>query len=295
MRMHPEALRSVGIDGIFPPPLAGGVAAWTSAGEGINAVFDACSAQPACRDRYGDIGETFRELVRKYEKNPETVTVDVEGIDEPVKVTISGGMLVQWTVSPGTHLASTVPAAIDALANGDPEPIASSWAAPRLNPAGVGILGNGLFYGVSCSEWVPFETKQDVIQTGREAFPTFPRSVHANAPNLQFMDSNCRAWDVPAAPSSVRDVTRSDIPTLVLSAQYDGQTASSFGPLVARSLPNSTVVEIPNVAHVAFASPSPDANACAQSIVLDFFNALNSVDTSCTTRVPPTQFEITPP
>ena len=197
MRMHPEALRSVGIDGIFPPPLAGGVAAWTSAGEGINAVFDACSAQPACRDRYGDIGETFRELVRKYEENPETVTVDVEGIDEPVKVTISGGMLVQWTVSPGTHLASTVPAAIDALANGDPEPIAASWAAPRLNPAGVGILGNGLFYGVSCSEWVPFETKQEVIQTGRQAFPTFPRSVHANAPNLQFMRSNCDAWNVP--------------------------------------------------------------------------------------------------
>jgi len=86
----------------------------------------------------------------------------------------------------------------------------------------------------------------------------------------------------------------SNIPTLVISAQYDAQTAASFGPLVARTLPNSTVVEIPSVAHVAFGSPSPAANACAHSIVRDFFEVLNAVDSSCTTRVPPTDFVITP-
>jgi pimeloyl-ACP methyl ester carboxylesterase len=294
MRLHPDGIRSVGIDGIFPPQRAGGVSAWTSAGEGIHAVFDACVAQPECSERYGDIGATFERLVREYEKDPETVRVKVPGVKGRVPVTISGGMLVQWTVSPGTHLAATVPSAIDALAHGDAEPIASTWAAPRLNPAGVGILGNGLFYGVSCSEWVPFESEADVVAAGREAFPTFPRSVLRNAPNLQFMRSNCRAWDVPPADASVREATQSDIPTLVLSAQYDGQTAASFGPLVSETLPNSTVVEIPNVAHVAFASPSPEANACAQNIVREFFEVLNSVDTSCTAEVPPTDFEITP-
>ena len=28
MRLHPEGIRSVGIDGIFPPPIAGGVSTW---------------------------------------------------------------------------------------------------------------------------------------------------------------------------------------------------------------------------------------------------------------------------
>ena len=32
MRLHPKGIRAVGIDGIFPPSLAGGVSAWTSAG-----------------------------------------------------------------------------------------------------------------------------------------------------------------------------------------------------------------------------------------------------------------------
>jgi pimeloyl-ACP methyl ester carboxylesterase len=197
-------------------------------------------------------------------------------------------------VSPGTHLAAQLPAAFDALAHGDPEPIVSFWARSRLDPAGIGILGQGLFYGVSCREWVPFETEASVVESGRRAFPTFPHSVLRNAPNLPFMRQNCRAWGEPSGPASIRAITRSKIPTLVMSAQYDGQTAASFGRYVARTLPNSVAVTIPNVAHVAFASPSPAANACAQKIVRSFFNVLTKVDTSCTTRVPPTRFVITP-
>lgn len=295
MRMHPEGIRSVALDGILPPPLAGGVATWTSASEGINAVFRACSAQNRCRERYGDIGATFRRLVEHFERNPQMVQLSIPDVSEPVNVMISGGMLVQWTASPGTHMAAKVPAAIDALAHGDAIPIAVTWAKPKLDPKGIGVLGNGLFYGVSCGEWVPYETENSVIASGRRAFPRFPLSVLRNAPHLQFMRSNCGVWSVPPVSSSIRYVTASSIPTLVISGQYDAQTAPSFGPLVARTLPNSTVVEIPSVAHVAFLSPSsPQANACAHSIVRDFFEVLNKVDTSCTTRVPPTDFEITP-
>jgi pimeloyl-ACP methyl ester carboxylesterase len=293
MRMHPQGIRSVGIDGVFPPPLAGGVASWASAGEGINAIFKACGEDSKCRRRYGDIGATWRRLVRKYEAAPRSVRVPVQGVKGKVAVTISGGMLLQWTVSPGTHLAGKVPADIDALAHGNPVPIASTWAAPKLNPAGIGVLSNGLFSDVSCGEWVPYESRASVIAAGRRAFPTFPRSIWENAPNLPFMRQNCTAWNVPKVPAQVRAVTHSQIPTLVVDAQYDGQTAASFGPLVARTLPNSTVVTIPNVAHVAFASPSPKANACTQQIARTFFDNPGGAKTGCIAKVPPTEFEIT--
>lgn len=292
MRLHPGGIRSVAIDGVFPPSLAGGVAAWRSAGEGINAVFRACGEQAKCRKRYGDIGATFRRLVIRYEQSPETVEVAVPGQAGKVKVMISGGMLVQWAISPGTHLAAKLPASIDALAHGDPAPIASTWAAPKLDPNGIGVLGHGLFYGVSCGEWVPYETESSVVESGRRAFPTFPLSVLKNAPNLPFMRQNCRDWNIPSLASSVRDVTRSSIPTLVINAQYDGQTAASFGPYVAQTLPNSVVVTIPNVAHVAFGSPSADANKCAYAITRSFFNVLKKADTSCIRTVPATNFEI---
>ena len=290
MKLHPDGIRSVAIDGVFPPPLAGGVASWTSAGEGINAVFKACLEQSPCRKRYGDIGATFRRLVMQYEASPKTVAVDVPGHAGKVKVNISGGMLLQWAVSPGTHIAAKLPASIDALAHGNATPIASTWAAPRIDPAGIGVLGHGLFYGVSCGEWVPYETEKAVVEAGRRAFPTFPLSVLKNAPNLPFMRQNCRDWNVPAVSEVVRRVTQSSIPTLVVNAQYDGQTAASFGAYVARTLPNSVVVTVPNVAHVAFGSPSTDANNCAYAIARSFFDRLKQADTSCTTRVPPTKF-----
>lgn len=294
MRMHPTGIRSVGIDGVFPPPLAGGVASWPSASEGINAVFKACEAQTVCRRRYGDIAATFQKLVNQYEASPESVSVSVPGHTGKVKVMISGGMLVQWAVSPGTHYAGTMPASIDALAHGNAAPIASTWAKPKLDPAGIGVLSNGLFNGVSCGEWVPYETERDVLRAGKRAFPMFADSIWKNAPNLPFMRQNCAVWNVPRVSSQVRDVTKSTIPTLVVSAQYDAQTAASFGAYVALTLPNSTVVTIPNVAHVAFGSPSSAANACAFEIARGFFDVLNRVDTSCIKNVPPTKFKITP-
>ncbi len=197
MRRHPGGIRSVAIDGVFPPPLAGGVAAWTSAGAGINAVFKACRDQAPCRKRYGDIGATFRRLVIQYEASPKSVSVRVPGHAQKVNVTISGGMLVQWAVSPGTHLAAKLPAGIYALAHGNPGPIASTWAAPKLDPNGIGVLGNGLFYGISCGEWVPYETEDAVVAAGRRAFPTFPLSILRNG-ELPFMRPNCGVWNVPA-------------------------------------------------------------------------------------------------
>jgi pimeloyl-ACP methyl ester carboxylesterase len=295
MRRHPGGIRSAGIDGIFPPSLAGGAGAWASAAEGINAVFKACHAQSPCRQRYGDIAATWQQLVVRYEASPKTFQVEVPGHSGKVNVMVSGGMLVQWAVSPGTHIAGKMPASIDALAHGDAGPIASTWAAPKLNPAGIGVLGNGLFYGVSCGEWVPYETEKDVVDAGQRAFPTFPLSIWKNAPNLPFMRQNCRVWNVPSVSPQVRAVTRSNIPTLVMSAQYDAQTAASFGPYVARTLRNATVVTFPNVAHVAFASPSAAANVCAQAIVRSFFDVLNRVNTGCIRKIPPTKFKITPP
>ncbi len=141
---------------------------------------------------------------------------------------------------------------------------------------------------------MPYETEKEVVDAGQRAFPMFSDSIWKNAPNLPFMRQNCRVWNVPSVSPEVRDVTRSKIPTLVMSAQYDAQTAASFGTYVARTLRHATVVTFPNVAHVSFASPSAAANACAQAIVRAFFDVLNRVNTGCIRKIPATKFEITP-
>ncbi len=288
LRLHPEGIRSVGIDGILPPSLAGGAVTWKAAREGFDSIFKTCADQPACNSRYPDPKGTFERLVSELEARPVTTTVTVPGQPAPVEVVLDGGVLVNWLTS-ASHLAAGVPRSIDELAHGNPQRIAEQWAAGKLSPQAMGRSSYGLNYGVFCSEWTPFESEADIVEGGRREFPSFPESVLANAPQLGWLHADCRAWDVPAAPRSVRDVTHSDIPTLVLSGGFDAQTAPSNGPYAASTLSRSTEVTVPYVAHVVFAD-SP----CAQTITRSFFDTPTAPNRECLTGLQPPVFEIGP-
>ncbi|MEU8524307.1 alpha/beta hydrolase [Streptomyces sp. NPDC048629] len=288
MRLHPKGIRSVGIDGVLPPSLAGGAVTWKAAREGFDSIFKTCEDQPACNTRYPNLKATFERLVVELEARPITTTVTVPGRPAPVKVTLDGGLLVNWLTF-ASHLAAGVPRSIDELAHGNPQRIAEQYAGGKLSPQAIGRVSHGLVFGVFCSEWTPFESEQDVIRAGRRLFPSFPRSVLANAPLLSWMHADCRAWDIPAAHPSIRDVTWSDIPTLVLSGGFDSQTAPSSGPYAARTLSRSTEVTVPYVAHVVFAD-----SACAQQITVSFFDNPTGPDTGCLAGLQPPAFEIGP-
>ncbi|WP_327256239.1 alpha/beta hydrolase [Streptomyces sp. NBC_01244] len=288
MRLHPEGLRSVGIDGILPPSRSGSAATWSSFRQGVDGLFKACADQPACNERYPNLRGTFEKLVGDLEAKPVTTTVTVPGSDKPVKVVIDGGTLVNWLTS-ATHTAEAVPRSIDELANGDPQRIAQQWAGWRTNPKGIGVVSHGLAYGVFCSEWTPYESKDAALQGGQKEFPSFPASVQAQAPLLTFLHPDCDAWNIPAAERSIRDVTTSDIPTLALSGAFDAQTGADNGPYVARTLSKAEVVTIPYEPHVVIAT-----SKCAQEIVVSFFETPDAPKTECLKGLEAPAFEIAP-
>ncbi|MDQ1012608.1 pimeloyl-ACP methyl ester carboxylesterase [Streptomyces sp. V4I23] len=288
MRLHPEGLRSVGIDGILPPSRAGSALTWSSARQGFDGLFKACAEQPACNRRYPNLSATFDRLVRDLEAHPVTTTVKLPGNPKPVKVVLDGGALVNWMTS-ATHVAPQVPRALDELAHGKPQRIAQQWAGGKVSPQAVGRVSHGLAYGVFCSAWTPYESQEEALQAGREAFPSFPRSVLAQAPQLTFLRPDCDVWKVPAAPRTIRDVTRSDIPTLVVSGGFDSQTGADNGPYVARTLSRAKVVTVPYEPHVVFAS-----SECAQEITVSFFDTPAAPKTGCLNSLEPPEFEIGP-
>ncbi|MCX5157068.1 alpha/beta hydrolase [Streptomyces sp. NBC_00291] len=288
MRLHPEGLRSVGIDGILPPSRAGSAATWSSARQGIDGLFKACADQPACDKRYPNLSATFDKLVSDLEAKPVTTTVTLPGHDKPVKVVLDGGALVNWMTS-ATHVAPQVPRALDELAHGKPQRIARQWAGGKLSPQAIGRVAHGLAYGVFCSAWTPYESQEQALKGGQDAFPSFPRSVQAQAPQLTFLRPDCDVWNVPPADPSIRDVTRGDIPTLALSGSFDSQTGADNGPYVARTLSKAKVVTIPYQPHVVIAT-----SKCAQEIAVSFFDTPNAPKTGCLKGLEPPEFEIAP-
>jgi pimeloyl-ACP methyl ester carboxylesterase len=287
MRIDPSGIRSVTLDSTVPTATVALPHVWANTRDGFSAVFRACSAQPACRGRYPHLERTFTRLVRSLEANPVTTTV-TSAAGQRTRVVLDGGALVNWLVSVSLdtpHIAK-VPAWIHALAAGDPKPIAAARAA-SVTPAG--FVSYGLLYGVICREWTPFAAPRDIVRAGRRAFPGYPASVLAQAPQFPFFNDDCDAWQVPRAPRSFRASTRSDIPTLILSGTFDAITPLTWAREVAKTLTRSTIVRFAGIGH----SVLPQSK-CAQTIEASFLADPTAPDTACAAQLAPPPFATSP-
>ena len=263
MHKYPDAIRTVVLDGVVPANAVSFGLLWRATGEGFHNLVEACAAEPACNEAYPDLGENFSRVVREAATKPITTTVTLDD-GKQVQVVLDVSTLVSWLVF-ASHTAPDAPAVIHALAQGDPQPIAEQIA-PRVNPEGFESFSWGLLNSVTCAEWERGEDEE--IREGREAFPDFPASAWPNVPQVPFHHRvDCGIWDVPAAPDSLRDPAKSDIPTLVLSGSFDAQTAARNGEVVAETLSNAVVETIPYAAHGTFFE-----STCSADLIVTFIN-----------------------
>ncbi|WP_371593973.1 alpha/beta fold hydrolase [Streptomyces virginiae] len=286
LRLHPQGIRTVAFDSIAPPQDVSLPFAWAGAREGLENLYKACAAEPACKSRYPDLERTLNEQVRKLEAHPLTLNVEPPQGGDPVKVVLDGGALVNLLVAKAIPFAE-VPAAIDELAHGRPERFARARAAGSV-PV-VGQSAHGLTNSVVCSEWVPDHSASDVLNGGRRAFPDWPDQVLAQAPQLAFQDQVCRVWNVPDRTATVRVAPVSSVPTLFINGTGDMKTGASWAQKTARTLPRSTAVQVPGIGHwVVPQSP------CAQKVLASFLTRPTAPDTGCVADLGWEPFTITP-
>jgi pimeloyl-ACP methyl ester carboxylesterase len=284
LRMYPKAIRSVVLDGVVPPDQASFGLLWRAVGEGFHGLVRACETQPACDKRYPKLDATFTRLVREAESKPVTTTVKVEGVKRPVKVVLDPSTLVSWLVI-ASHRAADAPKAIDEMAHGRPQTLAEQWAAGKADPKGFGIFAWGLLDSTTCAEWEQGTAEE--VKEGKRAFPGLSESTWEQVPQVPFHKQDCPVWNVPKAPSSLRQPTHSDLPVLVMNGSLDAQTAASNGAHVARTLPNSTNVIVPGQAHGTFFE-----SKCAADVIVSFFNHPDKPDTACVAKEKPVAFNL---
>ncbi|MFF4849144.1 alpha/beta fold hydrolase [Streptomyces sp. NPDC001194] len=286
LRLHPEGIRAVALDSVTPPQSAVLPWGWPSAAEGIDNIFAACAAEPACKSRYPDLPRTLTEQVRKLEAHPLTLNVPPPGGGEPVKVVLDGGALLNLIVA-FTPRPKDLPAALDELSRGNPQRFAQARAAGSVQ--NTGAFAHGLTNSVACSEWAPGYGEPDVLKAGRAAFPGWPDTVLAQVPQLPFQYPACRIWNVADRASVQRVATVSPVPALLISGTFDVKTGASWAKGVARDLSRSTAVEIPGIGHwVVPQSP------CAQRVLASFLARPTAPDTACVDGLEPAPFTIVP-
>jgi len=284
MRDHPAGIRSVVIDSVVPPDINTLPWTWSSAREGITAIFKDCQAQPKCARRYPDLLTKFTQIVKRLEAHPIVRRVVPPQGGGAVTVVLDGGTIANMLVG-NTPKSPEVPRAITELADGNPQRFLQARAA-ETHVAAVPEQAQGMTQSIICREWAPFGSPAEILSAGKSVFPTFPASVLINAPQLPFEHELCRAWNVAPGTPSQRIRVRSSIPTLVVSGAIDAKTGALWGKYAASTLPNSTYVRIRDVAHWVIVQ-----SACAQQIFQSFLKNPKSPTTSCAATVPGVDFK----
>jgi pimeloyl-ACP methyl ester carboxylesterase len=251
MRDYPERLRSVILDSVAPLSVNGFVQLPNSADEAFRLLFEGCAADPACSHHFPGLERVFFELVEELNTDPVTVHLDAP---QESDMLVTGDLLI-FQLFDGLQRGpvSMLPAHIYAMANDD-----YRWIETLGVPSSPNIVSLGMRMSVLCAE------EMDYTDTD------FTREIHYAQIGALIRDGfdlreECAAWNVKPLSDEVGAPVVSDIPTLILSGEFDPNTPPSSGRLVAETLSHSYVYTFPGIGHNVLSN-----SLCAQSMLLDF-------------------------
>jgi pimeloyl-ACP methyl ester carboxylesterase len=141
-----------------------------------------------------------------------------------------------------------------------------------------GRLTAGFFLSVSCTEDVPYLPK--------DLRPLFA-GTFAGDYRLRQQIQACSEWPRGEVSKQHRQPTKSAIPTLLLSGEFDPVTPPSGGDEVLRGLSHGLHVVIRNNGH-----PIGSADRCIAAMMLEFIDKGSEVgiDRSCAATIPQVTF-----
>lgn len=142
-------------------------------------------------------------------------------------------------------------------------------------------MTDGMYFSVECNEEVPFNDLDVAEEIADDLeFPEFGPSGMAAANQVAAV---CSVWPSGTGAEIETEAVESDIPTLVLSGDYDTQTPSSWNAMAMQGLTNAELVEFPQSGHGVIAF-----SACASNVATSFvLEPRTGLNTACTEDLEP--------
>ncbi|HUE96864.1 MAG TPA: alpha/beta fold hydrolase, partial [Longimicrobiaceae bacterium] len=221
-------------------------------------VFSRCNTDPSCASHHPKIEQVFYETYEQLERNSWTVPVDPRRFRRS-QFTVNGQdyiRMMYWSL--GDRDFMHLPALVAAFH--DRDEVVARRVIDRHHGGLSSTFSTGMAYSVECYE---SHTPTSRAERERLAAP-YP------APLLAIRDFLAPCEDLHAARASTeeRALVRSEIPTLIISAELDAMGPPEVGEEIHRLLPNSFHIVLPDAAHNA--AFGPRYQPCLKEIVTDF-------------------------
>jgi pimeloyl-ACP methyl ester carboxylesterase len=279
MRVSPEGIRSVVIDGPLPPNRSKWFNLPGDFTDVLKRLSAACDAQAECNAAFPNVEQTFWRTLDALQRDPFTRQRTArDGNARTVTATPARFALNIYGAL--ERLQPAVPMLIHAMYARDEDRLEAVSRALMQIREGRLPANPGLAHTVNCFEEAPLATSELLQQTRKVYAPVLTDEGVFGGPE------GCDALHPYRARAEQLTGVKSDIPTLIITGEFDIQTHRSGGPLVAKSLKNSQLVDVPGVAHL----PSFRYD-CTRTMMREFHNnPMQKVDVNCLKSIPPVRF-----
>jgi pimeloyl-ACP methyl ester carboxylesterase len=276
IRQHPGILHAVVLDAVVPTEFNLVTHVGSVKQRIAQKYFQGCEREAACREAYPDLAKRLLTLLDRLDREPAKLTIrDPKNPGKTLTVKLTGEVLADalYQALYIRDVRPLIPYIIDRADQGDFTFISGLLLPLQLDNDDHAI---GMYTAVVCTE--RGDSDPSVIRTS--GFNS--RLVRTELKGAQEMIAVCKDWNIDLLPREVLEPVRSDVPTLLLSGDFDPITPPNFATQIAAGLRRAQLVTFPRGAHgQAFDS------SCANGIIESFLNnptgALNS---SCAVTTP---------
>ncbi|MGJ8662366.1 MAG: alpha/beta hydrolase [Marinicella sp.] len=228
MNLYPAVIRSVILDGVVSQDEALGVSHEANLRRTLDRIFDLCEKDEACNESFGDAEQQMWTFLDQLKEQPLKLRLQnsSSGEFEDIVMTREYAVIALRMFSYSPETMGLIPLMVSLANHGQPETMAfqAQMMMDSLNQG----LNNALEMSVTCAEDVPFMPSTTNISNSLFGDDLF-----------ELMHARCELWDSVPVDASFKEVVTSDIPTLLLSGEYDPVTPPQFAEKAMQTLSNS--------------------------------------------------------
>ena len=262
MRDFPEGIRSVILDSTYPLQVDLTTETGENFARALRVFLAGCTTNTACATAFPDLRGTLFDLVARLDAQPISVPVTDIFTQKRYEATVNGqdllGVIFQSLYQ--TEVIPLLPQLVgdvDAGIYTDLSTLLSSFLAANE------FFSIGMQYSVQCHEEIAFS--QPITPEPPPDFPELTAFVQESIGTGELAQEVCAMWNAGNAGSIENQPVHSDIPTLILSGEYDPITPPAWGQMAQQDLSHSFFFGFPGMGHGV--SLSGD---CPREMVLAF-------------------------
>lgn len=273
MELYPESIRSSILSGLFPLETRLYENIYTNLNRSLEILFDTCANDDDCATKYPSLKENFESICRELESKGASFVIN----GDQFIINKHDFLLLVQQLLYNRQTIVAVPSFIMAFKNNDADLVTK---AIQAFAARLGLINVAVYWSVNVKDESVFNNGS-MIDMDEKKFPSLANGVSLFGSDPEVLLD----WPSENNANTEMSTVVSDIPTLLISGEWDPITPPSNAEKATKSLNNAKHIIFPSEGHVPM-------NACFLQMAKTFLNnPMKKVNDACVKESKPIVFD----